>query len=122
MTTTNHLIGRCTAKGCKTTARVTADTTLRGRPAFTIIRLRGHGDPYDPVWTVDSDVVAARNIDRLAGGFLPQCVAHRRTLRWDTVSGRRADDVKCSASCRQARRADCECSCAGENHGAGHGA
>lgn len=132
MTATRHLLGRCTAKGCKTAARVTADTTTiaGGRdywgqpvrePAITTVRLRGEGDPYNPTWTVDSTVVATSRVERLISDYLPRCVAHRRPLRWSRVNGRRNDDVKCSASCQNARRADCECSCEGANHGSGHG-
>lgn len=60
----------------------------------------------------DSTVVATSRVGAAGGGG-------RRS--WSRVNGRRNDDVKCSASCQNARRADCECSCEGANHGGGHG-
>lgn len=37
--------------------------------------------------------------------------------RWAQVNGKLNEAVKCNARCTSARRADCECSCAGHNHG-----
>lgn len=41
-------------------------------------------------------------------------------FRAPQVLGARSDNVKCSARCVNAKRADCECSCVGRNHGTGH--
>ena len=38
----------------------------------------------------------------------------------ETVNGTMNPDVKCSARCQDATGPSCECSCGGENHGAGH--
>lgn len=43
------------------------------------------------------------------------------TVRVAIVHGTLNESKRCDARCLGARHASCECSCAGTNHGAGHG-
>lgn len=43
-----------------------------------------------------------------------------RSMRSEVVSGRLNESVRCGSACRFAKGADCECSCAGANHGSAH--
>jgi len=54
----------------------------------------------------------------IAHGHVP-CPAcgRKREHRADAIRGTHNPDKTCSARCRNARRGDCECECAGEHHG-----
>lgn len=96
-------IGTCAVKGCKST--VAADVTYLRR--YSVISLIGQAgrDLASKVTVV---------------GSRPSTPCHHGSTRWAAVRGTYNAGVKCTARCIDARRADCECSCAGKNHGAGH--
>ena len=45
------------------------------------------------------------------------CETHNRGFRFQRLKATHNPDVACSAKCRAATRPDCECACAGKNHG-----
>lgn len=67
-----------------------------------------------PRWTVHGVVVPGDN-------FGPNrfCSTCRKCMRADIIIGRKSD-TPCSTACTSARGHDCECSCAGTNHGIDH--
>lgn len=52
-------------------------------------------------------------------GPCPDC-GQRKMIRGQAVRGTIAPSVRCDARCEGARGPNCECSCGGANHGAGH--
>jgi len=74
--------------------------------------------------------VPARDLSRffylvsVRGGGQPAYRACRKCgkglHRWERLAARRNAAVRCDARCLNARRASCECSCAGANHGRYH--
>lgn len=48
------------------------------------------------------------------------CAACQRPTGGEQVKGRFSASRRCDARCIYARGSNCECSCAGANHGAGH--
>jgi hypothetical protein len=49
----------------------------------------------------------------------PVCASHGRALRWQRIEGTHRPGIRCDARCQYAKGPDCECSCAGANHGRG---
>jgi hypothetical protein len=47
-----------------------------------------------------------------------RCPTHGRAFAWHRVEGRRTSR-RCDSRCMYARGPDCECACAGANHGRG---
>jgi hypothetical protein len=45
------------------------------------------------------------------------CEEHRTGFRFNRMKAVHNPDVTCSAKCRASTRPDCECACAGKNHG-----
>lgn len=140
MSTPVHFIGRCSAKGCKTTVRLTATArigngtnrygTPQTLPAF-IFACRvakidpaggtnqfGHPAVLDPDthgWNIEERpyaLTSAHDYD-----VLPMCIAHRRVLRFVRIDGHQVDTIRCDARCEGAKGPNCECSCGGHNHG-----
>lgn len=56
-------------------------------------------------------------LTKLFQDAVPCACGKRRTC--EMVSGRYSADHQCGAKCLNARRGDCECQCAGANHGRG---
>lgn len=122
-TTRPAYLGRCTAKGCRYTSRVLADTG-------TVTRRNRYG-----AWDAEVDGYVrdhrfyAFHDDRgywTAGARhyfddCPACPDHGR-LKWARIAGTYNAEVRCDARCEGARRPDCECSCGGANHGGRWGA
>lgn len=55
------------------------------------------------------------------GATLPPCPAcGYPVIKSDVIRGKYSADHKCNRKCTSALGADCECQCAGENHGADH--
>ena len=72
-------------------------------------------DLYDRTWTTTDG--------RTYRGEQPpaeSCSRCKRLTSGNPVRGRDSAHKTCDARCIYARGADCECSCAGANHGAGH--
>ncbi len=127
-----HYIGRCKAKGCTTTLRLTA-TERRSighnrygaqltQAAFVLPGLRAKPDgrggwlnPAEHGWDIESRTYTLGEAHD--HGALPMCLEHRRNLRWTRVDGRHNDEVRCDARCEGAKGPSCECSCGGANHG-----
>lgn len=49
----------------------------------------------------------------------PVCPTHLRPLRWQRIEGKHSAGRRCDDRCIFARGPNCECSCAGANHGRG---
>ena len=113
--TTVKALFRCTAKGCRFTARrdVAAERQVC---RTTYYWMNDKGSWQNDVGSEFVQTVLARGA--LTG---VACSDHgTRKVVGARVDGVRNDDVKCNARCTSARRADCECSCSGANHGADH--
>lgn len=78
---------------CRQCKRVTGTITLSGNAAIDAYKLGG-------VWT--------------------RCPACQMSVMADAVRGSFSSIKKCGAICMNAKRGDCECQCAGENHGVNH--
>lgn len=77
--------------------------------------VRKQVDLYDVIWTTTDG--------RQYRGQQPpaeHCGRCTRLTAGNPVRGRYSAHKTCDARCIYARGADCECSCAGANHGAGH--
>lgn len=48
-----------------------------------------------------------------------RCRTHNRPLRWQRVQGSYSPGIRCDSRCQFARGPQCDCSCAGANHGRG---
>jgi hypothetical protein len=68
--------------------------------------------------TIDLTGEAARSAYVL-GGVWTRCPACGISLMADAVRGTYSATKKCGGACLHAKRGDCECSCAGANHGTG---
>jgi hypothetical protein len=112
--TTVKALFRCTVKGCRFAARTdVAAERQTCRTRYSWMNDRGSYEHSDSAeWT---RTVTARGWYQLAD---VQCPDHGgRKVKADVVEGKQNDDVKCNAACLNARRASCECQCAGANHG-----
>lgn len=67
-----------------------------------------------PTWTVNGVVVQG---DQFGPNRI--CSTCSKCMSADVIRGRKSDTA-CSISCTSARGHDCECSCAGANHGIDH--
>jgi hypothetical protein len=66
-------------------------------------------------------VVVSERADWVLGGKgLAKCQNCGAQTGVAAVIGTVKDHVKCDARCLNAKRAQCDCSCGGFNHGAGH--
>lgn len=145
-TTTVHAIGRCPVKGCKTRRRHTfTGTVMRDRTqtwtswsiptevggqhplpvvggsniSFTALvgyALRRHTRDELP-WGCDHTLITYAET-MLNLGWV--CLEHDRFCRVTAVKGVLREDKGCNARCEAATGGDCECSCAGQNHGAAY--
>lgn len=133
--TTVHVIGRCPVKGCTTARkRCTAPGTVKAGRIRTWTEWRipagdGYGtvNPYAHVnylgWTpnrfaADQRYERAYVAAMRAVGWV--CETHQRFFELAEVKGVFNADKTCNARCTNAVGADCECSCAGQQHGAAH--
>lgn len=112
--TTVKALFRCTVKGCRFTVRrdVAAERQVCRTTYYWL---------SDSGWKNDGgsefvQTVLARGWYQLAAVKCPDHGGRKVVAK--QVAGVRNDDVKCNARCTSARRADCECSCSGANHGA----
>jgi hypothetical protein len=48
-----------------------------------------------------------------------RCPTHGRSFKWEQVKGTYSHGIRCDARCQYARGPQCDCSCAGANHGRG---
>ena len=100
-------LGRC--KGCKATVRIDCVLVEQRRIA------RGYGrTEYVSIWRMPSGKVERGESHR----FGALCLCGRGVL-FLRVIGRKSDQA-CGAKCRSAKGPQCECACAGKNHGAGY--
>jgi hypothetical protein len=113
--TTVGVIYRCKVKGCRFARKqdVAAVSELVKRTCYY-----GNGAVG---WQKDSHEFTRVVVPFQAiGNARPACPDHGdRLVRGARVDGTYNAEKKCNAACRNARRADCECSCAGANHGDG---
>jgi hypothetical protein len=47
------------------------------------------------------------------------CLSHHGLFRWEPVRGTYSNGIRCDSRCQYARGPQCDCSCAGRNHGRG---
>lgn len=143
-TTTVHAIGRCPVKGCRTRRRHTFPGTIIrerlrtwtswsmptedggqhpqptiGGPnvSFTALvsyALRNHPRDAVPYGTEASWLIMYAEA-MLSHGRV--CLDHDRFCKVNTVQGVLRVDKGCNGRCEAATGPDCECSCAGRNHG-----
>jgi hypothetical protein len=92
---------RC--KACKLTMSVFVTSTEHGQGTETLITDTGKRIPVQFGW--------------FAGVECRGCGV-RRCLK--PVIGKFSNSIKCTAKCQSATGHDCECQCAGKNHGAAH--
>jgi hypothetical protein len=99
----SNMLGRCT---CKTTVRVEVAierqqwVTDAGRPG-------------------GSTKILTAGVTRWNERLVVSCPACTTSITLKGIHGYQSDKA-CSASCRNGRRPDCECSCVGANHGTAH--
>ena len=115
-TGTSRMIARCGVKGCRTTtaaliesANTTATYGLPTGGGLRTDRFTRYLDVIEGDWRIEREgreLVAA-----------DPCGHGRMRVRG--VRGRETDKA-CDARCTNAVGFDCECSCAGRNHGAAH--
>ena len=117
-TVTSYAILRCKAKGCRVAVRVSFDTTSttvaysgRMSTSRTVTYAgvtRAYRDRYD----------LAQLLLRLS----PPAECGHIGRRFDIITGRFSESVKCGPACRNAVGPSCDCQCSGENHAANHAA
>lgn len=114
-TSTGRAVLTCKNKTCK----------HAGTRDFTITRTRsaymGSMDTHTTV-TVDRrerTIRFERDTERALYRPCPACGS--TSVRVAIVKGSLDESKQCDGRCLNARHASCECSCAGRNHGAGHG-
>lgn len=86
-------IGRCTAKGCKTTKAKDCKCHERTIGAFT------------------SSIADTSQLTET-------CPVHNTALRWTKIEGTHSDKFVCDPRCTGATGPVCVCSCGGASHGA----
>jgi hypothetical protein len=100
-------LGRC--PGCRTPARVSA----------TLVRVERSGvDMFGEPLDVHVYAAPWGEVQLYAGELQARCLCGSR-VSFRALKGTRTGQ-KCTASCRNAVSDECECSCAGENHGSNH--
>lgn len=105
-----HWIGRCPIKGCKTIIRLTV-------PMMGYDEVRNPHTPQQ--WTHTRwQPLAGRYYSVHSEGL--HCIFHRRQLSWKPIDGKYSEKHVCDSRCMNAVGPNCECSCGGANHGAGH--
>ena len=112
-------LGRCPAKGCRSRARIALPGRLRRTVRYMVYQQRVEHDVLDPAALLDTPTGRRLvTFDELsARRWLPQCVEHRRPLRFAKLEGTYNGEKPCNARCMGASGPSCECSCAGANHG-----
>lgn len=111
-TQTNRVFWKCQTKGCKH-VRVT-DNAVRGGRTF----VPGVETTYD--FHIGDWAFATAEIRTAwtAAGLV--CPEHNQLMRGDVLNGTYNPDKICDGRCMSARRASCDCSCGGTNHGQSH--
>jgi len=113
-------LGRCTAKGCRARARIALPRLRRTVER----RVSSYGERYElehhePAVLLDTP--AGRGLvtfaELAARRWLPECIEHRRPLRFAKLEASYDAEKVCNARCMGAYGPSCECSCAGRNHG-----
>lgn len=135
-TTTVTMIGKCTVKGCKSRRRNEVEARIeRGRLAVRTLphipSTRGLMSPYSywddkAPWVerlvslyAPTDAAVMPWIDAMARvGWI--CETHGKIMKLVIVNGTLVEDKACDRRCTTATGPDCECSCAGANHGAAY--
>lgn len=111
---TGHAIAKCKTKGC-TIRRVTftIETTHRaydGRPVTSQAVRIGEGHPIHI-----RDRYALESVLYRHAGTCPTC-GNSATVK--PIRGVHVEDKACGPRCMGATGPSCDCSCAGQNHGA----
>lgn len=126
-TDTIAYLGRCRAKGCKYARRIELETATVTRTRMWGADRHSYEVTVPVVYTNTGHrfelIGRDGRFDRYAyvrafGSH--ECPDHQCRMEWKSVSGTHNESVRCDARCTNARRADCECSCAGANHGSAH--
>lgn len=112
-------IGKCRTKGCKTALRVD-DVVASYRSAGTVmswpdVYVAPGGNPIGGDVLVEGTGYVLGN-----DGAHGYCAEHQRVFPLRAVKGRFVESIICTAKCRNATGPNCNCSCGGANHGAGH--
>lgn len=108
-------IARCKTKGCRNVYRVDFHTTYETFPhagrmaARRTVIVDGRETSYREL--ADMKRIVMRGKTCGCGALLGMKI----------VEGSYSEAHNCGPRCRNAVGPSCECSCAGENHGAGHG-
>lgn len=112
-------LGRCPAKGCRARARIALPGRRRKTVRYIAHGIRVEYETTEPAVLLDTPTGRALvTFDELAARrWLPQCVEHRRPLRFARLEGTYDASKVCNARCMGAAGPSCECSCAGANHG-----
>lgn len=133
--TTVHVIGKCPVKGCKRVKRITTEGTIKSDrlrewtewhvptdgPYAGMLRPGTHvnHDPRPSRFPVHYGAYERAYLAAMkAVGWV--CEEHDRWFTLKPVKGVHNADKTCNARCVSATGMDCECSCAGAQHGAAH--
>jgi hypothetical protein len=110
MSDTIRVFWKCQTKGCKVTRVTDLPTGHDGRPKVPGV---GHIQHHIGGWAFNTaDIRAAWGTAGLV------CADHNQLMRGEALRGTYNPDKACDGRCMSARRASCDCSCGGENHGA----
>lgn len=115
------------------TVRYTAKCAVKGCRAITsaLVEVTTTTDTYGLPTGGGHNAVRRHRYEVVEGGWTAGTLLHGKALIpvdpcghgrmvAKPVHGRLSDGVKCDRRCTGARGHDCECSCAGSNHGADH--
>jgi hypothetical protein len=105
-----HFIGRCSAKGCKTTLRVTIPAKVETHTRNVNYYPGANNPPIYQTFQTSKPAWTPNNLSLFCG-------EHQRLISWRQVDGVLNPDHVCDARCTSARGHSCECSCGGANHG-----
>lgn len=109
---TKRVFWKCQTKGCKT-VRVTDLPTERER-----VYVPGVGTAYGH--HIGGGAFNTPEIRTAWAALDLVCADHGQLMRGDVLNGTHNPDKACDGRCTSARRASCDCSCGGENHGRSH--
>lgn len=109
VTSPARFIGRC--KSCKGVARIEAPEVGRRKVSL------GYGRTETRIDRVTPNGARVEGYDR----FFLVCLCGRH-VEFRKIRGVFSERKQCNARCMSSHGPSCECSCAGENHGASFGA
>lgn len=115
---TVRVIAKCRVKGCRAVASILVERTYQETIS------EAHGRHYRDHRLVNETLLEGPGEKPLGYGstLRPVVPCEHGSSKVDVVRGRHSDTRKCDARCTGATGFDCECSCAGQNHGSAHAA